>query len=163
MNVRGGRRNLTHRTPSGSLKTLHRRPTKDYNKAEVMFGGVDIHKRSSRTLEPKQPGLHFVGEMVDMAGWLGGWNLPWAWASAPTRAHGTGRANDNAREQGLSWVENAIMAVFAGKTPVCQYQFCDRELAGVGVQGPIFLVLATGTNLENRVNDHHPRKRKRAV
>ncbi len=54
-----------------------------WRKAEVMRGGVDTRELSSQTLESKrQPGLHFIGEVVDVTGWLGGYNFQWAWASA---------------------------------------------------------------------------------
>ena len=53
-----------------------------YKKAEVTVGGVDTRDLSSQTLESKQPGLYFIGEVVDVTGWLGGYNFQWAWASA---------------------------------------------------------------------------------
>lgn len=53
-----------------------------YRKAEVTAGGVDTRDLSSQTLESKQPGLYFIGEVVDVTGWLGGYNFQWAWASA---------------------------------------------------------------------------------
>ena len=52
-----------------------------YKKAEVTAGGVDTRDLSSRTMESKQPGLYFIGEVVDVTGWLGGYNFQWAWAS----------------------------------------------------------------------------------
>ncbi|MCM2478503.1 NAD(P)/FAD-dependent oxidoreductase [Serpentinimonas maccroryi] len=51
-------------------------------KAEVMRGGVDTRQLSSQSLESSQPGLYFIGEVVDVTGWLGGYNFQWAWASA---------------------------------------------------------------------------------
>ena len=60
-------------------------PTGDegWRKAEVMRGGVSTRDLSSQTLESKRvPGLHFIGEVVDVTGWLGGYNFQWAWASA---------------------------------------------------------------------------------
>lgn len=45
-------------------------------------GGVDTRDLSSQTMESKQPGLYFIGEVVDVTGWLGGYNFQWAWASA---------------------------------------------------------------------------------
>lgn len=60
-------------TPNGS---------EGYKKAEVTVGGVDTRDLSSQTLESKQPGLYFIGEVVDVTGWLGGYNFQWAWASA---------------------------------------------------------------------------------
>lgn len=56
--------------------------TEGYRKAEVTAGGVDTRDLSSQTLESKQPGLFFIGEVVDVTGWLGGYNFQWAWASA---------------------------------------------------------------------------------
>ncbi|QBK06018.1 NAD(P)/FAD-dependent oxidoreductase [Hylemonella gracilis] len=61
-------------TPTGS---------EGYAKAEVTAGGVDTRELSSQTLEARaQPGLYFIGEVVDVTGWLGGYNFQWAWASA---------------------------------------------------------------------------------
>ncbi len=56
--------------------------TEGYRKAEVTAGGVDTRVLSGQTLESKQPGLYFIGEVVDVTGWLGGYNFQWAWASA---------------------------------------------------------------------------------
>ncbi|MGQ3050605.1 MAG: NAD(P)/FAD-dependent oxidoreductase [Roseateles sp.] len=59
-----------------------------WRKAEVMRGGVSTKDLSSRTLESKHiPGLYFIGEVVDVTGWLGGYNFQWAWASAAACAH----------------------------------------------------------------------------
>jgi len=55
--------------------------TEGYRKAEVTAGGVDTRNLSSQTLESSQPGLYFIGEAVDVTGWLGGYNFQWAWAS----------------------------------------------------------------------------------
>ena len=53
-----------------------------YRTAEVTLGGVDTRGLDSRTLEAKAvPGLYFIGEVVDVTGWLGGYNFQWAWAS----------------------------------------------------------------------------------
>jgi predicted Rossmann fold flavoprotein len=53
-----------------------------YRTAEVTLGGVDTTALESRTLAAKQvPGLFFIGEVVDVTGWLGGYNFQWAWAS----------------------------------------------------------------------------------
>ena len=66
--------------PSGTL---------GYNKAEVTLGGVDTRALSSKTMEATtQPGLHFIGEGVDVTGHLGGFNFQWAWASG----HAAGEA-----------------------------------------------------------------------
>ncbi len=54
-----------------------------FRKAEVTRGGVDTRELSSQTMESTlQPGLHFIGEVVDVTGWLGGYNFQWAWSSA---------------------------------------------------------------------------------
>ena len=53
-----------------------------YRTAEVTVGGVDTRELSSRTMESRrQPGLYFIGEVVDVTGWLGGYNFQWAWSS----------------------------------------------------------------------------------
>ena len=53
-----------------------------YAKAEVTTGGVDTNALSSRTMEARSmPGLYFIGEAVDVTGWLGGYNFQWAWSS----------------------------------------------------------------------------------
>ncbi len=59
-------------TPSG---------TEGYAKAEVTAGGVDTAELSQQTMESRQPGLYFIGEVVDITGWLGGYNFQWAWSS----------------------------------------------------------------------------------
>jgi predicted flavoprotein YhiN len=67
-------------TPSG---------TEGYKKAEVTAGGVNTRELSSQTMESqKQPNLYFIGEVVDVTGWLGGYNFQWAWASAHACAEG---------------------------------------------------------------------------
>ena len=56
--------------------------TEGYRTAEVTLGGVDCNELSSQRFEAKNvPGLFFVGEVIDVAGWLGGYNFQWAWAS----------------------------------------------------------------------------------
>ena len=60
-------------TPSG---------TEGYAKAEVTVGGVDTRVLSQQTMQSSQPGLYFIGEVVDITGWLGGYNFQWAWSSA---------------------------------------------------------------------------------
>ena len=68
-------------------KLLHNWPvtfagTEGYAKAEVTIGGVDTGALSSKTMEARSVrGLYFVGEVVDVTGWLGGYNFQWAWAS----------------------------------------------------------------------------------
>jgi predicted Rossmann fold flavoprotein len=60
-----------------------------YARAEVTLGGVDTAGLSSKTLEARTvPGLYFIGEVVDVTGWLGGYNFQWAWASG----HAAGEA-----------------------------------------------------------------------
>jgi predicted flavoprotein YhiN len=57
--------------------------TEGYRTAEVTLGGVDTLALSSKTMECKiQAGLYFIGEAVDVTGWLGGYNFQWAWSSA---------------------------------------------------------------------------------
>lgn len=57
--------------------------TEGYRTAEVTLGGVDTNELSSRTMEAKKaPGLFFIGEVMDVTGWLGGYNFQWAWSSA---------------------------------------------------------------------------------
>jgi len=56
--------------------------TVGYSKAEVTRGGVDTNEISSKTMESRKvPGLYFIGEVLDVTGWLGGYNFQWAWAS----------------------------------------------------------------------------------
>ncbi|CAN5505163.1 NAD(P)/FAD-dependent oxidoreductase [soil metagenome] len=56
--------------------------TEGYHKAEVTRGGIDSNELSSQTMESKRvKGLYFIGEVVDVTGWLGGYNFQWAWAS----------------------------------------------------------------------------------
>ena len=62
--------------------------TQGYAKAEVTAGGVDTRCLSSQTMESSQSGLYFIGEVVDVTGWLGGYNFQWAWASAYACAQG---------------------------------------------------------------------------
>jgi len=57
--------------------------TEGYRTAEVTLGGVDTRELSSKTMgATKVPGLYFIGEVVDVTGWLGGYNFQWAWSSA---------------------------------------------------------------------------------
>ena len=67
-----------------SLSAWHIAPsgTEGWKKAEVMAGGVDTREIDSKTMESRRaPGLHFIGEVLDVTGWLGGYNFQWAWAS----------------------------------------------------------------------------------
>ena len=62
-----------HLTPTG---------TEGYRTAEVTLGGIDTYALSSKTMAAKSiPGLYFIGEAVDVTGWLGGYNFQWAWSS----------------------------------------------------------------------------------
>lgn len=71
-----------------ALEALHTwsvvpKGTEGYAKAEVTRGGVDTRTLSSKTMESTSvPGLFFIGEIVDVTGWLGGYNFQWAWSSA---------------------------------------------------------------------------------
>jgi len=72
------------RTIAGAFSDWRLRPsgTEGWRTAEVTIGGVDTRGLSSRTLEARtRPGLFFVGECVDVTGWLGGYNFQWAWSS----------------------------------------------------------------------------------
>jgi len=63
--------------------TIKPNGTEGYRTAEVTSGGVDCDAVSSKTMESKQvQGLYFVGEVLDVTGWLGGYNFQWAWSSA---------------------------------------------------------------------------------
>ncbi len=68
---------------AGALSRWELTPTgtEGYKKAEVTRGGVDTRELSSQTMESRQSGLYFIGEVVDVTGWLGGYNFQWAWAS----------------------------------------------------------------------------------
>jgi predicted Rossmann fold flavoprotein len=66
------------------LENLHIKPnnTEGYRTAEVTLGGVDCDAISSKTMQANAvPGLYFIGEVVDVTGWLGGYNFQWAWSS----------------------------------------------------------------------------------
>lgn len=63
--------------------TLRPDGSEGFAKAEVTVGGVDTNELDARTMESKRvPGMYFIGEVVDVTGWLGGYNFQWAWASA---------------------------------------------------------------------------------
>ena len=78
---------LSNRECEGAAQALKRwelapSGTLGYNKAEVTLGGVDTAGLSSKTMEATAaPGLYFIGECVDVTGWLGGYNFQWAWSS----------------------------------------------------------------------------------
>ena len=70
--------------------------TEGYRTAEVTLGGVDTSGLHSKTMQSKTvPGLYFIGEVVDVTGWLGGYNFQWAWSSG--YAAGTAIAGENTR------------------------------------------------------------------
>jgi len=80
-------------TPSGS---------EGYRKAEVTAGGVDTRELSSQSMGSRRvPGLYFIGEVVDVTGWLGGYNFQWAWASAAACAHALQRHPQRAPPAGV--------------------------------------------------------------
>jgi predicted Rossmann fold flavoprotein len=85
---------LSNTAIAGIATTLNKwvvRPaaTEGYRTAEVTLGGVDTNELSSKTMESqKQPGLYFIGEVVDVTGQLGGFNFQWAWSSG----HAAGNA-----------------------------------------------------------------------
>jgi predicted flavoprotein YhiN len=69
---------------AGRLKqwTVEPAGSEGWDKAEVTAGGIDTSALSSRTMEARAiPGLYFIGEAVDVTGWLGGYNFQWAWSS----------------------------------------------------------------------------------
>jgi len=78
---------LSHSEMAELAKTIHNwqiKPngTEGYRTAEVTLGGVNTDELSSKTFEAKQcPGLYFIGEVIDVTGWLGGFNFTWCWSS----------------------------------------------------------------------------------
>ncbi|RAJ96389.1 NAD(P)/FAD-dependent oxidoreductase [Aliidiomarina maris] len=78
----------SHQELSDIAERLHAWPvkpngTEGYRTAEVTLGGVDTNQVSSKTMQSNiQPGLYFIGEVLDVTGWLGGYNFQWAWSSA---------------------------------------------------------------------------------
>jgi predicted Rossmann fold flavoprotein len=77
-----------------ALSSWALRPTgsEGYKKAEVTVGGVSTKALSQKTMESTQKGLYFIGEVVDITGWLGGYNFQWAWSSAHACAVALGAA-----------------------------------------------------------------------
>nr|WP_191322105.1 NAD(P)/FAD-dependent oxidoreductase [Pantoea nemavictus] len=79
---------LNSKQQSELVNTLHHwrvqpNGTEGYRTAEVTLGGVETTQLSSKTMEARDvPGLFFIGEVVDVTGWLGGYNFQWAWSSA---------------------------------------------------------------------------------
>lgn len=75
--------------------------TEGYRTAEVTSGGVDTKGLNSRTMDARDvPGLYFIGEVVDVTGWLGGYNFQWAWSSG--WAAGTAIAAKNGRQTSVA-------------------------------------------------------------
>jgi predicted Rossmann fold flavoprotein len=78
---------LSNAALAGLARLVHALPilpvgSEGYRTAEVMLGGVDTDALDARTMEAKAvPGLYFIGEVVDVTGWLGGYNFQWAWSS----------------------------------------------------------------------------------
>jgi hypothetical protein len=91
LDLNGHQNRPVHQLPAGDQAAVARifhhwqlQPggTEGYGKAEVTRGGVDTRELSSKTFESrKAPGLYFIGEVLDVTGWLGGFNFQWAWAS----------------------------------------------------------------------------------
>lgn len=80
----GSYRDAALRSAQGQLARwpFHPNGTEGYAKAEVMAGGISTKALSQKTMAAtKMPGLHAIGEAVDVTGWLGGYNFQWAWAS----------------------------------------------------------------------------------
>ena len=71
--------------------TLTPAGTEGYAKAEVTAGGLDTAELSQQSMESRQPGLYFIGEVVDITGWLGGYNFQWAWSSGFACAQALGQ------------------------------------------------------------------------
>ena len=70
---------ISHRLSDWRIKPVS---SEGFGKAEVTVGGVSTEELSSKTMGSKRvPGLYFIGEVVDVTGWLGGYNFQWAWAS----------------------------------------------------------------------------------
>ncbi len=76
-------KDLTRLTDSLAKWEVVPNGSEGWRKAEVTLGGTDTRELDSRNMESRLvPGLHFIGEVVDVTGWLGGYNFQWAWASA---------------------------------------------------------------------------------
>ena len=80
----GDQSNLTLEAIRQAIHDWNIKPTgsEGYRTAEVTLGGIDTKELDSRTMETKKiKGLYFIGEVVDVTGWLGGYNFQWAWSS----------------------------------------------------------------------------------
>ena len=76
--------NATLELVAGAVQRWQVRPvgSEGYRTAEVTLGGVDTGALDARTMQARAvPGLYFIGEVVDVTGWLGGYNFQWAWSS----------------------------------------------------------------------------------
>jgi predicted flavoprotein YhiN len=73
---------LTRLADAAQNWTVKPSGSEGYRTAEVTLGGIDTTALDSRTMQAKEvAGLHFIGECLDVTGWLGGYNFQWAWAS----------------------------------------------------------------------------------
>jgi hypothetical protein len=101
-------------TPSGS---------EGYKKAEVTLGGVDTRDLSSQTMESRQPGLYFIGEVVDVTGWLGGTTSsgPGPAARRAPQHWPTSQALNTAPVGAEPLDFMAIISGFVGKPPSAKY------------------------------------------
>jgi predicted Rossmann fold flavoprotein len=87
-----GRRDLARLTAQLANWSPQPTGTEGHRKAEVTSGGIATDEIDPRTMESRRvPGLHFIGEVVDITGWLGGYNFQWAWASAYVAGHALAR------------------------------------------------------------------------
>jgi predicted flavoprotein YhiN len=113
--------------------------TEGYEKAEVTAGGVDTTELSSKTMESaRQPGLFFVGEVVDVTGWLGGFNFQWAWASGAAAGRAlwmVALAGENTRSDGLATPVLLFVQELAARCLQFQLLFAGAEF--VRDAGPI--------------------------
>jgi hypothetical protein len=131
--------------------------TEGYRKAEVTLGGVDTRDLSSRTMESKQPGLYFIGEVVDVTGWLGGYNFQWAWASGHACAQalrGAARPSPRQRADRPRSRYNVRLCWQKPRRPIPLQCGAHRVTAsGPDLPGhPSFC-----TFWKSSPNDHHPR------
>ena len=114
---------------------------------------------TQQTMECKsQPGLYFIGEVVDVTGWLGGYNFQWAWASAPAPA----RAGRPIRRANWICPGKGYNLRLCWQTPSAKYQLVERRGTCHHGFGPD-LPNPWRTFWKTLANDHHPRKRKRTV
>jgi ribosomal protein S21 len=170
----GGRACATRRWRAGrQLARWELTPTgtEGYRKAEVTLGGVDTRELSSRRWNRKpQPGLYFIGEVVDVTGWLGGYNFQWAWASAACLRAGRS-ATRAALTAGLpTGIRTIIPALLAN--PRRKTEFAGQELRGpfspgarprLGAYSKLQLYMTTIRVKENEPFDVALRRFKRTI